>query len=35
LWRALATFNGIDDPLRVTPGTRLLIPTSDEAVALV
>jgi nucleoid-associated protein YgaU len=35
LWRALATFNGIDDPLRVRPGTRLLIPTSDEAVALV
>jgi nucleoid-associated protein YgaU len=35
LWRALAQFNGIDDPMRVTPGTRLLIPTSDEAVALV
>ena len=35
LWRALAQFNGIDDPLRVPPGTRLLIPTSDAAVALV
>lgn len=35
LWRALAQFNDIDDPLRVKPGTRLLIPTSDEAVALV
>src|SRR6266545_4687684 len=26
LWRGLAAFNGIDDPLRVMPGTRLLIP---------
>jgi nucleoid-associated protein YgaU len=33
-WRALAEFNGIDDPLRVNPGVRLLIPTSDEAAAL-
>ena len=32
LWRGLAQFNGIDDPLRVPPGTRLLIPTADEAV---
>ncbi|HEX4214928.1 MAG TPA: peptidase M23 [Candidatus Dormibacteraeota bacterium] len=34
LWRGLALFNGIDDPLRVPPGTRLLIPTADEAAAL-
>jgi len=33
LWRGLAAFNGIDDPLRVRPGTHLLIPTIDEAVA--
>jgi nucleoid-associated protein YgaU len=34
LWRALAVLNGIDDPLRVAPGTRILIPTADEAAAL-
>lgn len=34
LWRGLALFNEIDDPLRVVPGTRLLIPTADEAAAL-
>jgi nucleoid-associated protein YgaU len=34
LWRGLAAFNGIDDPLRVAPGTQLLIPTADEAAAL-
>lgn len=34
LWRGLALFNEIDDPLRVRPGTRLLIPTADEAAAL-
>lgn len=33
-WRGLAAFNGIDDPLRVRPGTRLLIPSADEAAAL-
>jgi nucleoid-associated protein YgaU len=31
LWRGLADFNGIDDPLRVAPGTVLLVPTSAEA----
>ena len=31
LWRGLAAFNGIDDPLRVAAGTRLLVPTADEA----
>ncbi len=34
LWRGLAAFNGIDDPLRVRPGTRILIPTAEEAAAL-
>ena len=33
-WRALADFNGIDDPLRVEPGTTLLIPPRREAAAL-
>jgi nucleoid-associated protein YgaU len=35
LWRALAQFNQIDDPLRLAPGTRLMLPSPDEAVALV
>jgi nucleoid-associated protein YgaU len=35
LWRALAVFNGIDDPLRVAPGLRLLLPSADEATATV
>jgi hypothetical protein len=30
-WRALAIFNDIDDPLRVAPGTRLLIPAPSDA----
>jgi hypothetical protein len=34
LWRGLARFNGIDDPLRVRPGARLLIPSLDEAAGL-
>jgi hypothetical protein len=34
LWRGLAAFNDVDDPLRLAPGTRLLIPTADEAAAL-
>jgi len=33
-WRGLAAFNGIDDPLRVKAGMRILIPTADEAAAL-
>jgi nucleoid-associated protein YgaU len=32
-WRALAEANGIDDPMRVRPGTRLLIPDIDDALA--
>jgi hypothetical protein len=35
LWRALANFNAIDDPLRVAPGVRLLLPSADEAAAMV
>lgn len=33
-WRAIADFNGIDDPFRVTPGTRLLIPPRRDAAAI-
>jgi len=32
MWRPLAAFNGIDDPLRVGPGTTLLIPSARELV---
>jgi len=34
LWRGLADFNAIDDPLRLAPGTELLIPTPAEAARL-
>ncbi len=30
MWRPLAAFNGIDDPLRVRPGTTLLVPAVEE-----
>lgn len=29
-WRAVARFNGVDDPLRCRPGTRLLLPSPEE-----
>ena len=29
-WRALAAYNGIDDPQRVRTGTTLLLPSSEE-----
>jgi len=29
-WRAIADVNGIDDPLRVRPGTTILLPRPDE-----
>jgi len=29
LWRALATYNKVDDPMRVAHGTLLLLPTAD------
>ncbi len=34
LWRAIAIANDIDDPGRVPPGTRLLLPPRSQAVAL-
>jgi nucleoid-associated protein YgaU len=32
-WRALAAYNGIDDPLRVHTGTTLLLPAPEELAA--
>jgi hypothetical protein len=32
LWRALAAFNGIDDPMRVAVGSTVLVPAADELV---
>jgi nucleoid-associated protein YgaU len=29
-WRPLAEANGIDDPMRVAAGTRVLVPDIDE-----
>ena len=31
LWRGLADFNGIDDPMRLVIGSRILLPTKEEA----
>jgi nucleoid-associated protein YgaU len=31
LWRALARLNGIDDPMAIAPGTRILVPSAAEA----
>jgi nucleoid-associated protein YgaU len=31
LWRGIAAFNEIDDPLRVSAGTRVLVPSLGEA----
>jgi Contractile injection system tube protein/LysM domain len=31
MWRALAGINGLDDPMRLRPGSRLLLPTTEEA----
>jgi nucleoid-associated protein YgaU len=30
LWREIATANEADDPMRLRPGTRLLIPALEE-----
>jgi nucleoid-associated protein YgaU len=30
-WRAIADANGIDDPFRLRPGRRLLVPTPQES----
>ena len=29
LWRAVAELNGIDDPMRLRPGTRLMLPSAE------
>jgi hypothetical protein len=31
LWRGIAAFNNLDDPLRLVSGSRLLLPSTDEA----
>lgn len=33
-WRGIAAFNDIDDPQRLRPGIRLLLPTAEEAARL-
>jgi len=30
MWRPLALFNGIDDPLRLRAGATVLLPTVDD-----
>jgi nucleoid-associated protein YgaU len=30
LWRVLAEANGVDDPMRLSPGVTLLVPAADE-----
>ena len=34
LWRGIAAFNAIDDPLRLAPGTTILVPAVAEAARL-
>lgn len=34
LWRGLASFNGVDDPLRLATGTTLAIPSATDAADL-
>jgi nucleoid-associated protein YgaU len=34
MWRSLALFNDIDDPLRLEPGISILVPSTDEAARL-
>lgn len=34
-WRAIAAANGIDDPLRLRNGTRLLIPAAEDAALMI
>jgi len=29
LWRALATYNGIDDPMRIPHGAQVLLPNVE------
>jgi nucleoid-associated protein YgaU len=30
-WREIAAANGVEDPLRVQPGTRVYVPSAQEA----
>jgi nucleoid-associated protein YgaU len=34
MWRAVADLNGVDDPMRLRPGDRLLLPALEELSAL-
>ena len=34
LWRTLAEYNGIDDPLRVRSGTDVLLPAIEDLVGV-
>jgi nucleoid-associated protein YgaU len=34
-WRAIAVANGIDDPLRLRSGSRLLIPAAEDAALMI
>ena len=34
MWRAVADLNRVDDPMRLRPGDRLLLPPLEELVAL-
>jgi hypothetical protein len=34
LWRVLAEANGVDDPMRLSPGISLLVPAADEIVTV-
>ena len=34
LWRTVAGLNGIDDPMRLRPGARLLLPPLEDVTAL-
>jgi nucleoid-associated protein YgaU len=33
MWRPLAAFNGIDDPLRIPEGSAVLLPPPEELLA--
>jgi nucleoid-associated protein YgaU len=33
MWRALATYNNVDDPLRLREGTELMVPAPEDLVA--
>jgi nucleoid-associated protein YgaU len=33
MWRPLAVYNGVDDPMRIVPGTQILLPTAEALLA--